>query len=474
MHAEPLLLAQLQRHNASGKGPFAAGLARSLSAPLAIDADAAGLSWEWLPVGRWGWTGTIVVDQSQGVELRLRLRGDLQGVRVGVRGRDDRHYQPVDLPSEAVDAERWSPLVVGPEIELRVEVDDGARNRNDWAIHVDELVDIQAGGDVLVPTAENCLLDVACAESTSDLELARQAIARIRFFSAPFVYFCSGGLIAAADGSDAGYFLTAAHCIATDEIAAGTRFLWNFRYASCHGGDATAFETYGSELVMTSSSSDATLLRLRNLPPSPAYFGWSTGPVDGAVLHRVSHPHGGRQVYSETTGGNRAVCNGAPPATFLYQNERLGWIAGGSSGAPAYIDGGYVIGELTGTCGGEECGTGSAIIDGKFAESYKLMQPWLDPAAGPAPPTDLRIVKLGRSKVTLNWIDQAGDEARFELLRRIVGQPRAANVVIKSLKPNTAARTVKGLRRQTPYVLSVRSCKATGCSVPVEIVVPAR
>jgi hypothetical protein len=237
------------------------------------------------------------------------------------------------------------------------------------------------------------------------------------------LYICTGGLI--ADGSDTGTrtFLTANHCISTAAEAASVDIAWDGVASSCGAGDASTRtkRTHGAALLTTSATSDVTLLRLNAIPAGRWYMGWSTRSLAaGTTLRRISHPgteDGGvyTQAYSSTiVDGGTSSCAALPRSSFVYSLPIAGGIAGGSSGAPTIVDGGYIVGQLFGTCGpdpSDGCASSTKAVDGSIAASYSLLQPFIN--ALPATPTCSACAAnattaclLGnRFKVVMTWHD---------------------------------------------------------------------
>jgi hypothetical protein len=97
---------------------------------------------------------------------------------------------------------------------------------------------------------------------------ARDAVALMLFVDEPHLYACSGGLLntTAKDGTP--YFLTANHCLSTDEVAATLEsfFQWSVDCGvPCPGQWGTPIgvpSLLGAEVVATVRDGDCTLLRL--------------------------------------------------------------------------------------------------------------------------------------------------------------------------------------------------------------------
>ena len=190
-------------------------------------------------------------------------------------------------------------------------------------------------------------------------------------------YLCTGTLINDASSSGTPNFLTANHCISTQEEASTLETQWFFRAWKCErptayvsGGNGKTVQLVGgAELLFTSSTYDTTLLKLNKNPPKGAiyagsYFGNAIQKIDGVIsLH---HPSGDLQKYSVGRVVGYATCGkggclmevpaqsitlsptatrqNTPPSTYNHSSAPMfavGWIKGstetGSSGSAVFV-----------------------------------------------------------------------------------------------------------------------------------------
>jgi hypothetical protein len=268
-----------------------------------------------------------------------------------------------------------------------------------------------------VVTSTGCLSDVSCT-TFADREVLSRSVARLVFVKGSGSYLCSGGLINGPDGDR--LFLTANHCISTQAEASSLELTWDFRGAFCGAPTApTSNRTYGATLLVTSSQTDVTLLRLTSLPAGRALMGWDTArPSSGTKLYRISHPtdeagHSLAQGLSTTiVDESTSTCPTLPRPRFLYSSREIGGTAGGSSGAPVIVAGGYIVGQLLGVCGVEPvdaCASLTRAVDGSLTESYPSLQPYLDPqptsCVACSPSNSTACLLGGRFAVTMTWND---------------------------------------------------------------------
>lgn len=247
-----------------------------------------------------------------------------------------------------------------------------------------------------------CVENVECTSSSS-VDDARMAVAHMQWISGPYIYICSGGLVADTDTStELPYFLSANHCISRGKDASS---LENFFQLTkpCNSGSSCPsifdirdnhpqnMRTLGASILSTGKDADYTLFQLNQSPPGDStYLGWTNTPVafdDSADLYRVSHPGGSPQSYSEhevDTGAQ--TCRGWPRGNRIYSRDMVGATEGGSSGSPVVNFSGQIVGQLSGACGynlGDVCDSSSnATVDGAFAAYFDRVSDWLDPTPG--------------------------------------------------------------------------------------------
>ena len=119
-----------------------------------------------------------------------------------------------------------------------------------------------------------CVVDANCVAEPA-AESAKDAVAKMEWIKGPFVYTCTGGLLADTVGGESQipYFLTANHCLNKDNANLETFF--NYTTNECndtcpHNSDPAS--TIGARVVATGRAGDFTLLELDEDPPAGAVF----------------------------------------------------------------------------------------------------------------------------------------------------------------------------------------------------------
>jgi hypothetical protein len=268
---------------------------------------------------------------------------------------------------------------------------------------------------------EPCIEDASCYSGTA-INNAKYAVAHIEWIELPWLYYCTGGLVADTDpGTQIPYFLTANHCISTDSTAATLEFYWRYWTSSCGGACydpvGAVPRTLGADVLSTNSTGDYTLMELDANPPSGSYFmGWTSSAVafsNGTQLFRISHPSGAPQAYSAHHVDTSApTCGGWPRGSWIYSRDDIGATEGGSSGSPVYNLSGQIVGQLSGSCGyniNDPCDSVlNATVDGAFASYFSQVQQWLDPSTTPNEPP-VADFTYSISNLTVTFTDQSYD-----------------------------------------------------------------
>jgi hypothetical protein len=195
-------------------------------------------------------------------------------------------------------------------------------------------------------------------------------------------YLCTGSFMKNTHNNGIPYFLTADHCIETNNLdaisdpdASDFIFWWNYENLVCNGSVHPYTQTIGATVVANDDPSDFALLRLIESPydlspPIQAYFnGWDRqnqyyGSI--GIHHPLFNPKKiSTDEHSPTTSGTYywkvAWDSSTNGSSITYE---------GSSGSPLFsVNTGRVIGQLYGASG--DCNYQSNLY-GKFSVSWNL------------------------------------------------------------------------------------------------------
>jgi hypothetical protein len=235
---------------------------------------------------------------------------------------------------------------------------------------------------------ESCVENAGCGIDPPAQD-ATNGVAHMQYVKRPYLYVCSGGLLA----NDAGrpYFLTANHCISRDREA-GTLEAYFFYEIGCNDPCPEQWSkpdtprTLGSSVVATNNTGDFTLLELaESAPAGTVMLGWDATDIafaNGVDLYRISHPAAAPQAYStHVVDTSYGTCSSWPRGSWIYSRDTYGATEGGSSGSPVVNADGNVVGQLSGGCGtniGDVCDWQSnATVDGAFAGYYSQIASYL-------------------------------------------------------------------------------------------------
>ena len=262
----------------------------------------------------------------------------------------------------------------------------------------------------------SCVENVNCSNPASAVSDARDAVAHMQWISGPYIYICTGGLVADTDqSSTTPYFLSANHCISRGKDARSLENFFQFEAPCGTSGNCDDvintrnnhpqnLRTLGARIVHTASSTDHTLFELKeSAPAGSAYLGWNATPVansDGAALHRISHPGGAPQAYSaHQVDISAGTCSSWPRGDRIYSRDTYGATEGGSSGSPVVNSDGQIVGQLSGACGTDVYNTcnsvDNATVDGAFAAYFSEIAGVLDPQGPSCTPTESLEVSCG-------------------------------------------------------------------------------
>jgi len=353
-----------------------------------------------------GYVYTSAVNSPDATAMRLHFRGFRLPANSGLYLFTDNGqvFGPYTGRGPHNDGEFWSHTLMGDHVIVQLRQsgpasDDDLKNTAFEIAGVAHIRERFLGSHC--DNNASCVENVECT-SNSAVDDARDAVAHMQWVSGPYVYFCSGGLIADTDTStDRLLFLTANHCISRGKDA---RNLENFFQLTAPCGTNTCedwravrdnhpqnLRTMGASILSTGKNQDYTLMELKgSAPDGSTFLGWNSAPValtKGEDLYRVSHPDGSPQAFSSHKVQTETyACGGWPRGDRIYSFDQTGATEGGSSGSPVVNSAGEIVGQLSGACGSnldDVCDSvNNSTVDGAFAAYFDDVSSILDPAGG--------------------------------------------------------------------------------------------
>ena len=297
----------------------------------------------------------------------------------------------------------WSPIVDGDTLGIEVELAAG-ENEADARLRIVRISQLTSsaarpagnGGGLVTKRDEDCsLVDVACKDLAA---CPTSAVGRMFFTESDGKsYNCSGTAInstrPAIENTRAPYFLTAEHCISTQNAADSLEIDFFYEHASCDGTTLSVDHTTlyaGAELLVADPATDSSLLELRSqLPDGVCLSGWRAQGAESlatdSTLMSISHPGGEPKKYASGSFAN-PVYGTASSDDSAVDILRVEWSEGltlpGSSGSGLFAPGDdgehALIGALSGGPAGDEACT-TRDFYGRFDLFYfNQAQPYLN------------------------------------------------------------------------------------------------
>lgn len=347
--------------------------------------------WLATPDGGRIWCASVRSPGALG--LRLRISGlDLPpGARLSVHAphRPDAAAGPYEGNGPRDGASFWTGVLPGEVAQVEIFLPRGVELPGENAAPMSPFVIDTAAHLYRLPGARaygqreaECHLDVTCYEAWASTALS---VARVLFQRDGQSLVCSGTLLNNNSSDDAPLWLTANHCIATQEQASSAQILWRFQSQTCDGNPPDQFSlprSDGCTLLVTQVRNDFTLLRIDGVVPRTGvtYAGWSTANLaSGTPIVSISHPRG---TYKRIAFGTRQSQLLSCASTGLEGGMQTNWTNGltepGSSGSAAFRDSSQqVVGVLS--CGDTDEPCIGTVTDayGRFSEFYPQIQTFL-------------------------------------------------------------------------------------------------
>ena len=359
------------------------------------------------PLSRLAWTvlddGSIVSSMSVtspgAVHIRLGLHIELPagGEIRFFDPNSSQHFYTITETSITGTGEEdrtlWSPLVQGDSLGVEV-VLPSSKSLSTFTLSVERIshgyidpLGLSTGGAKSAIASRRChnhRIDVACRVATVNYDTVR-SVARILVQTSNGGIFCSGTLM--ADGISGLYmpfFLTAYHCISTQEEADSVVAWWNYKHDVCDGSGISqivASDHLGAELLDFSSRRDSALLRFRGtMPGLLGYSGWDSRTISaGTPVYGLHHPDGEVMQYSSGRAIGRHSYDLSGLSQYVHEAYVVDWSQGasepGSSGSGLFNSQNRLIG--VNSAWDEICG-GRAFY-GPFSDFWPVVDRWFRP-----------------------------------------------------------------------------------------------
>lgn len=393
--------------NAAGQQPLKTGITRRLAVPHKVAVGEEQMSTGLGTTARDAlrttpsgvvWAARVEAQGAWGLRARLSDVSLPRGTELWVYGEQG---DAVAFGAELIrpDGDLWTPAVGGEVLSLEIRVPHAALAAGE-SLHfeLDQLAQIfrlDAGG---VPILDDGIPAKFCTESAAcwtnpnpSFDILKNATSYMETVRSNGVFLCSGTLMNdTVSGSFIPYLLTANHCLDNQNDATSTSFYFDYIPSSCGGADPPFFtlaRVNGATLLATRPASDSSFLRLSSQPSGlRGYAGWTTAvPPTGEMLRSFSHPNGRSMRYSRTVALNTGGC-GLSQTEYLFSDQTLGGVQGGSSGSHIVNENFRVVGQLRGACGidpSDGCFWSlNNRFDGRFGGFYPSIQQWLNPSTG--------------------------------------------------------------------------------------------
>ncbi len=237
-----------------------------------------------------------------------------------------------------------------------------------------------------------CSVNINCSPEGDNWQDEKTSVAKILMNG----YGCTGSLINNTRENGIPYFLTADHCIETNDLdaisdpdASDFIFWWNYESSGCsNGSDFTPPSTVGATVVSNDDPSDFALLRLLESPYdlSPqiqVYFnGWDKQTPSGSSVG-IHHPSGDIKKIS-TDNDSPSSSGNVWHVHWDSTTNGNSILYGGSSGSPLYNSQSRVIGQAWYVygfnCSSQTAGYGKFGVSwNNGSEERRRLREWLDP-----------------------------------------------------------------------------------------------
>lgn len=354
-------LRESARRKMEAGGPFEFGVA----IPVGISPSTIG-QWENLPRGGYVWRQKIRSAGAQSLNFHFSTFALSKGAFLLIWSKD-RSTSIGPFYSRPGQTEFWTPLIESDEVELELQLPQGA-DTSGHGLYLNSVQhDFVGLGRIIAGT---CNLDAVCgaADGWPQAEAYRESIRSVALYTIGGISSCTGFLVNNSLEDCAPYFITARHCQVDSANAPSMVFYWNYQNSGCRrpGGENNSLPGDGSLDVFNTgavfraglSTTDMILVELIDpvTPRANAWFsGWdinpSISPGRVASVHHAGSEEkrisiSDRGAYRGEWGqGSRQVSNGR---YVIVPRWDVGTTEIGSSGGPIFNNRGLAFGHLRG------------------------------------------------------------------------------------------------------------------------------
>jgi pre-peptidase/trypsin-like peptidase/all-beta uncharacterized protein len=351
---------------------FQIGIVRTLASPLDPLRDSTSYTVAEGEVH----VASIVTEGALFTRIQFRDFSLPAGARVFVypAGNPDQFFGPYEGKGPWNDGLFWTPAMAGDQIIIEYTTPAGIGSR-ETPFKILEVAHIYKNVTSNDP-AGACNLDVPAEWAT-----VAKSVGMLQFVTGGFIGTCTGTLLSDSNPNNDNYVLTANHCISNQSEAQSVTVYWNYNTGDTPPGGTPT--TNGSNLMVTGTASDFTLLRLTGALPAGLFFsGWDATSVNaGTSVTGIHHPNGSHKRIS--FGATNANCpNGLPGPcqNFTGVTWSQGTTEPGSSGSGLWKGSSanpVLVGTLTG--GGASCDTPTqSDYYGRFSVTYPSVASFLE------------------------------------------------------------------------------------------------
>lgn len=388
----PLDLATIltQDAQADPTAPPRVGVDRPM--PLVLTPRTGGV---WSDEGDGTWTWRLRLRDPGARAMRIWLEDVRDIGRSGVRVADaaGRQVEQIDVTAAIAGRRSWSSALPGDEVLVEYRVPAEALEAAQTAVRIGGVAHLyhESFREDPVPATTlrgECNQDVACESPNT---IARDSVGRMSYSKNGSQYVCTGALLVDRNPLTwVPYFLTAAHCISTQDVVDSLTVYWFYQRSICGGSSPTLSSrprSTGGALLVTSPDTDMTLIRLGQFATSGQGFsGWTSGSL-GLTTPCVGLHHPGGRVKEFSSGQRDSQplnCTSRPASNYYYGNWTIGMTEGGSSGSPLFNDQWRIVGQLYGKCCPTACAEATCanrdqwnFLYGRFDVSFPLVAPYI-------------------------------------------------------------------------------------------------